>query len=365
MAHFSANCPATLLAAAQLVQPLCDAIDINLGCPQRVAHAGHFGSFLLDDADRALVLDMVRTLRAGLAVPVFVKIRLLETVDKTVELCAQLHQAGAALIAIHARHRVSLVARTGPGARDGPALLDYVAAVKRALPGAVIIANGNVRCFEDVESNLASTGADGVMSAEGLLDDPTLFAAGAAGARTEEQRLEVALEYLDLVDRWPAAVKTVVFHVRRMCCAALARLQLLEDCLCAASVPDVRRVVLLALGYLRDGGFVHDPDKEQRGREAAARRTSTCSAGWSRPPPRSSRVCGHSLPTRPSRSGSSCTLSTATPSTCSPGAAPETAPAPSSTPTPPKQSHSHTDRSEVNIDVKGATCLHVLRYAFK
>ena len=271
MAHFSANCPATLLAAAQLVQPLCDAIDINLGCPQRVAHAGHFGSFLLDDADRALVLDMVRTLRAGLAVPVFVKIRLLETVDKTVELCAQLHQAGAALIAIHARHRVSLVARTGPGARDGPALLDYVAAVKRALPGAVIIANGNVRCFEDVESNLASTGADGVMSAEGLLDDPTLFAAGAAGARTEEQRLEVALEYLDLVDRWPAAVKTVVFHVRRMCCAALARLQLLEDCLCAASVPDVRRVVLLALGYLRDGGFVHDPDKEQRGREAAAR----------------------------------------------------------------------------------------------
>ena len=33
---------------------------------------------------------------------------------------------GASLIAIHARYRVNLVGRTGPGARDGAAHLDQV-----------------------------------------------------------------------------------------------------------------------------------------------------------------------------------------------------------------------------------------------
>ena len=61
VAHFSANNPSELLAAAKLVEDQCDAIDLNLGCPQRIAHAGHFGSYLLDDVDRALVLDIVRT----------------------------------------------------------------------------------------------------------------------------------------------------------------------------------------------------------------------------------------------------------------------------------------------------------------
>ena len=42
------------LAAARIVEPKVDAIDLNLGCPQRIAHSGHFGSFLLDDEDRPL-----------------------------------------------------------------------------------------------------------------------------------------------------------------------------------------------------------------------------------------------------------------------------------------------------------------------
>lgn len=52
-----------------------DAIDLNLGCPQRIAHSGHFGSFLLDDVDRPLVLSIVRKLVGGVSVPVFVKVR--------------------------------------------------------------------------------------------------------------------------------------------------------------------------------------------------------------------------------------------------------------------------------------------------
>jgi tRNA-dihydrouridine synthase 1 len=46
---------------------------------------------------------MVRTASAGLKLPLFVKIRLLDTVQDTIELCQQLVQAGAALIAVHGR----------------------------------------------------------------------------------------------------------------------------------------------------------------------------------------------------------------------------------------------------------------------
>jgi len=178
VAHFAANDPQQFLAAAKIVEPIVDAIDLNLGCPQRIAHSGHYGSFLLDDVDRPLVLDMIRTLAQTLTIPVFAKIRLLSTTEKTIELVTQLRDAGASLVAIHARHRVNLVGRTGQGARDGPALLDEVAKVRAAVPDVRLISNGNVRTWEDVVANMELTGADGIMSAEGILDDPAIFFPG-------------------------------------------------------------------------------------------------------------------------------------------------------------------------------------------
>ena len=175
VAHFAGNDPKTMLAAARHVEGHCDAVDLNLGCPQRIAHSGHFGSYLLDEADRSLVCSIVRALAKELSVPVFCKVRLLETTQETVRLVTQLRDAGAALVAIHARHRVNLVGRSGPGARDGPALLDEVAKVVDAVKGVVIVANGNVKTWDDVKANLRTTGAKGIMSAEGILDDPALF----------------------------------------------------------------------------------------------------------------------------------------------------------------------------------------------
>jgi tRNA-dihydrouridine synthase 1 len=93
VAHFCGNDPATLLAAAKLAEPHCVAVDLNLGCPQRVAHTGHFGSYLMGLEERPLVLSIVRTLATSLRVPLFCKIRLQDELQDTLTYCRQLKEA--------------------------------------------------------------------------------------------------------------------------------------------------------------------------------------------------------------------------------------------------------------------------------
>ena len=59
--QFCANNPSTLLQAAELVQDHCDAVDINLGCPQRIARKGKYGAFLMEQ------MELIESLVTALA----------------------------------------------------------------------------------------------------------------------------------------------------------------------------------------------------------------------------------------------------------------------------------------------------------
>lgn len=266
--HFCGNDPDVLVAAGRLAAKRRGvvAVDLNLGCPQRVAHAGNFGSYLCaTQAGRDTALRCVAAMARHLPVPVFAKIRLLdEGVDDTVAFCRQLRDAGAALLAVHARYRGSPTRR-----RDGPADLDAVKTIKAALPDMPVLSNGNVRDAKDLLAALATTGADGVMSAEGALDDPALFARAAMLSAKRRRKLRkvlktaqegtpahaelraklratpklpaldvdappdklaLAAEYMHLAQEHgeggPATMTSARFHVRRMCRDQLAERRL-------------------------------------------------------------------------------------------------------------------------------------------
>ncbi|KAK4217954.1 dihydrouridine synthase [Rhypophila decipiens] len=167
--QFCANDPAHLLSAAKLVEPYCDAVDLNLGCPQGIAKKGHYGSFLQEDQE--LIHNLIKTLHEGLSIPVTAKIRILETREKTLAYAKNVLSAGASILTVHGRRREQ------KGHITGLADWDVIRYLRENLPAeTVLFANGNILQHGDIEKCLAATGADGIMSAEGNLSNPGIFA---------------------------------------------------------------------------------------------------------------------------------------------------------------------------------------------
>ena len=167
--QFCANSPNDLLQAARYVQPFCDAVDLNLGCPQGIARKGRYGAFLQEDWQ--LIYSLISSLHKDLDIPVTAKMRILETKERTLEYAKMILDAGASILTVHGRLREQ------KGHNTGLADWSVLRYLRDNLPAdTVLFANGNILRNEDIAKCLEETGADGVMSAEGNLHDPTIFA---------------------------------------------------------------------------------------------------------------------------------------------------------------------------------------------
>jgi len=136
-----------------------------------------------------------------------------------------LESAGAQILTCHGR------LRTQRGQNTGLADWAHIKAVKEAV-GVPVFANGNILFHEDVERCMQDTGADGVMSAEGQLYNPALFASAACGEPSSSvlrgahpPHADLALEYLDIVKslKTPTATSAVKGHLFKIMRPALSR----------------------------------------------------------------------------------------------------------------------------------------------
>lgn len=181
--------PATMAAAAARLQDLgADLIDINCGCPKAKIRQKGAGSALLDDPAR--LLDIVRQVKAGLRIPLTVKIRIgqLEADERLVKALAD---EGADALIIHGRRW-----QDDYGVANN---VQRIAQLKRAVT-IPVIANGDIQDAASLHQAMKDTGADAFMIARGGSGRPWLYAelrGQLAAIPSMGRRVDLFMQHLD------------------------------------------------------------------------------------------------------------------------------------------------------------------------
>ena len=178
----------SLLKAALILQKIePDAIDINMGCPNRSIAGRGAGAGLMRTPLK--VARIVKSFSRSLDLPITAKIRLgWKDCQNGMLLSQIIEEFGGSLVAVHARSKEQ--------GHEGKPDLKALAEIKDRLQ-IPVLGNGGIRQADDIENMISTTGCDGVMIGRGAVQNPWIFS---GRNRHEVKPVEVQdlmLEHLD------------------------------------------------------------------------------------------------------------------------------------------------------------------------
>lgn len=182
--------PALAVKAAKLVASDVAGIDVNAGCPKPFSTTGGMGAALLQTPEllasilTALVKDIGEVYKIGISV----KIRLLETSEKTKLLVQRLCQTGIIGLTVHCR-----TTQMRPRERALRDQLRIIADVCREA-GVACLMNGDVKNKDEALQLIKDYGVDGAMIATAAEANPSCFRTASEGGLLPWR--EVATEYV-------------------------------------------------------------------------------------------------------------------------------------------------------------------------
>lgn len=186
--------------AAQHLYKDYQAVDVNMGCPERFSTQGGMGAALLVDRER--VKQVLTGLVRNIDKPVTCKIRLLEKMEDTIDLVKSIEMMGVKAIAVHGRYI--------PQRPRQPAHMSLIKQLSEVV-SIPMIANGDIFKYEDIETTRNVTGCSSVMIARGALINCSIFSPD-----NPKPQKEVAVQYLKYCQRYNNPFSFTKYTISRM-----------------------------------------------------------------------------------------------------------------------------------------------------
>lgn len=160
-------------------------IDINFGCPAKKVVNGFAGSALM--REEKLAVKILEAVVNAVNIPVTLKMRTGWDYDNrnAPNLAKYAEEAGIKMITIHGRTRCQFY--------SGSSDWNFIKQVKDAVK-VPVIANGDIKSYQDVDKALELSGADGVMIGRGAYGKPWLPGYIAHYVLTGEQLPEPSIQ---------------------------------------------------------------------------------------------------------------------------------------------------------------------------